>query len=214
MTTKWKVIVGFLLVICLLVGVAALGYVKLHDASVGFDAYRVQARTSVDANGADALMRGVLDHISRFRLDLDQQHIKQAHALADRAANHYLAIAKKVESDPRELALLDRRIERIKQLMKLADEMQQKLVAGNKMFDEQLLVASREMTGALQGMSAIARQRNNAAILELIEQAFAIYANARVWVRHYVDVILASSAVKAEQEFADLAAILQKMESL
>ena len=81
MTTKYKVIVGFLLMTCLLIAVAALGYVKLRDASTGFVAYRVESRTSVAANGADALMREVKDQLSRFRPNLDQAHIKQAAAL-------------------------------------------------------------------------------------------------------------------------------------
>ena len=66
MTTKYKVMSGFLVLMCLLVAVAALGYVKLYEASQGFSAYRGEARVSVVANGADALMREVQDQLSRL----------------------------------------------------------------------------------------------------------------------------------------------------
>ena len=44
MTTKYKVIIVFSLMVCLLAAAAALGYIKLRQASTGFAAYRVEAR--------------------------------------------------------------------------------------------------------------------------------------------------------------------------
>jgi|GEM_PF-5525801 len=214
MTTKWKVIGGFLVMMCLLVAVAALGYMKLHEASMGFAAYRVEARTSVAANGADALMRGAWDRLSRFQLDLDEKHIKEAHAMAERAVTYYLDKARKLETDPTEQAVLDKQVERITQSGQFVDEMAQKLTAATKMLDEQLTVASRETTAEMREMSAIARKIDNDSLLELIEEAFARYSNARVYVRYYVDMFIDSAANKAEEEIAAAAAALKKMESV
>jgi len=211
MTTKWKVIVGFLLMICILVAGGSMGYIKLREASEGFMSYHTEAVTSVAANGADALMRDVQDQLSRFRLDIDSEHFKKTNVLADRAVNYYLADAKKMERDPQELAVLDGQITRIRRLMDLAVEMQQKLTAGTRMVDEQLAAAEQEADAALREMTVIARKLNNIPVLELLEEAYARYGNARVLIRHYTDVFFEPSAVKAGQELAACAVALQKI---
>ena len=156
MTTKYKVIVGFLLMTCLLIAVAALGYVKLKEASKGFAVYRVESRTSVAANGADALMREVQGQLSRFRLDLDQAHIQQASVLIDRTLNYYLANAKKAETNPQEIALLDRQVALVNQVNQLMHGMQQKLTSAGKLIDGPLKVLTRGLNDTLSEMSAIA----------------------------------------------------------
>ncbi|MCL1890251.1 MAG: hypothetical protein FWF99_07125, partial [Desulfovibrionaceae bacterium] len=214
MTTKYKIIIGFSLMVCMLTVGGALGYIKLYEASEGFAVYQIYSKTAVDANGADALMRGAQDQLSRFRLNTNQEHVKQALAFAERAINYYLAEAKLAENNPQELMMLDGQIERIKQFMRLAEDMQQKLTAGTRMVDEQLASSSRETNTALRGMAEIARGIGNYTILEIIDTATNYYANARVWVRHYSDIFLESSAANAEQDLAAFGAALKKLESL
>ena len=51
MTTKYKIISGFLLMVLLLGGVAVLGYVDLQRSSNGFDEYRRLARFNIAISG-------------------------------------------------------------------------------------------------------------------------------------------------------------------
>jgi len=212
MTTKYKVIIGFLLMTCLLIAVAALGYVKLKEASKGFVAYRVESRTSVAANGADALMREVQGQLSRFRLDLDQAHIQQASVLIDRTLNYYLANAKKAETNPQEIALLDRQVALVNQVNQLMHGMQQKLTSAGKLIDGPLKVLTRGLNDTLSEMSAIASQTNNTALLVPIDEAYSNYVEARDQVRHFTDVFLESAANEADKYLAGLGAALKGIE--
>ena len=124
--------------VCLLVVVAVQGYKVVNIASEGFSAYRAEARTSVAANGADALTRSAQDRLSRFRLDVAQEHIKATRDFVDRAINYYLADAKKWETDPQEVAVLNKQIDRLRQFEKLVDEMQQRLTEGTRLADTEM----------------------------------------------------------------------------
>ena len=214
MTTKYKVMCGFFVLMCLLVAVTVLGYVKLYEASQGFAAYRVDSRVSVAANGADALLREVQDQLSRFRLDLDQAHLRKASALIDRALNFYLANAREAESNPEDIALLDRQIARINELIALTDIMQQKLSAGTRLADERLDALGRAMGEGLHNMSETALVNNNIRMIGPIDEAYISFSNARVWVRHYADIFLDASAVKAEQHMAGFGEALKKIEAM
>ena len=213
MTIKYKVIIGFLLMTCLLIAVAVLSFVKLHEASEGFRAYRMEARTAVAANGADALLRGMQDQLSRFRLDLDQKHLQQASALVDRALNHYLATAKEVERHPQNIAVLDKQNARIKQMVQLTEVIKQKLLAGTKLADERLSAIGQLIGAGLNSMAAVARANNNVAMIAPLDAANMALANARVSVRHYADIFVASSAANADRHLADLGGALRKMEA-
>ncbi|MCL2123627.1 MAG: methyl-accepting chemotaxis protein [Desulfovibrionaceae bacterium] len=214
MTTKYKVIVGFLLVMGLLVAVAAVGYLKLHSASQGFEVYRMQARTAVAANGAIARVRTMQDQLSRFRLDNNPEHIKEASRFAERALNQDLADARRLEKDPKEAAVLDRQIEIVKQSMQLMDIIQQKLSAATKLTDERMTAAGRAINDDLSAMTAAAVKISNMALFPLIDDAYSAYVEARVSVRHYSDIYLESSADNAEKQIAALGAALKKMEAL
>jgi len=214
MTTKYKIIFGFLLMMCLLIAVAALGYVKLREASQGFATYRVEARTAVAANGADARIRAVQDQFSRFRLDLDQAHLKEASGFADRAINLYLAKARSLETNPKEQALLDTQIARLKQFMQLADVMQQKLTVGTKQADEHLAALGRAISEELSNLSINAAKANNISMLVPIDEAYTNYVEVCIAVRHYVDIFPESSAVRGEKYLAALGDALKNVEKL
>ncbi|MDR0239462.1 MAG: methyl-accepting chemotaxis protein [Deltaproteobacteria bacterium] len=214
MTTKYKVIVGFLLMICLLVATGVTAKVKLHVTSDGFAHYRTQARTAVTVNAAFARVRGMQDQYSRFRLDLNEAHIQEAKRLADRVLTEYLPKARSVETKPKEQALLDGMIAQTKEIMHLAEVMQQKLSTATKLGDEQMAARGRALSEGLSIMSATAIKVNNIALLSPIDEAYANYVEARVLVRHYVDIFLEPSAVNAEKRLAALGAALKKMEQL
>ncbi|MCL1984946.1 MAG: hypothetical protein FWG59_00660, partial [Betaproteobacteria bacterium] len=214
MTTKYKVIVGFLLMTALLIAVAVVGYLKLHQATGGFVAYRVEARTAAIANGADARVRAVQDQFSRFRLDIDQAHVKEASRYADLALNTYLLKARELETTPSDQALLDKQIARFKQFMQLSDVMQQKLSAATKEVDGPLTDLSQAINDGLSEMSTGARKANNINLLPSIDAAYSAFYDASVSVRYYADIFLESAEVKAEQKIAGLGAALKNMEQV
>ncbi|MDR0238994.1 MAG: methyl-accepting chemotaxis protein [Deltaproteobacteria bacterium] len=212
MTTKYRVIIGFLLMICLLIAVTIMSYLKLHEASDGFAVYRIQARTAVASNAAFSRVRGMQDQFSRFRLNLDEAHIKEANRLMDRALNTYLAKAKSLENDPKEQAVLDTQIAQIKQIMQLSEVMQQKLSTATSQVDGPLTQLGQAIDDSLSEMSEGAHKVNNISLLTPIDAAYTSFGAARVWVRHYTDIYLEPSAVKAEQNIVELGGALKKME--
>ena len=212
MTTKYKVLAGFLLMNCLLITVAALGFLKLHQASKGFAAYRTEARTATAANGADARSRAMQDQLSRFRLDIDQAHITEALGFADRALTKYLEQARSLAHNPNDQVLLDKQIARLKELVRLADVMQQKLSEGTRLVDERLAATGHSVGEDLSSLAAGAAKADNVSLFLAVNATYVAYVEARVAVRHYVDVFVEASAVRGEENIARLGDALKNIE--
>ena len=73
--------------VLLVAGMAVFGWLRLSDASHGFNDYRVEARTAVNGNAADALMRESKDDMSNFVLTLKPEWAGLAPILLISSAN-------------------------------------------------------------------------------------------------------------------------------
>ena len=212
MTTKWKVIAGFLVLIGLLAAMAILGNIKLGDATHGFTVYQIESETSVTSNGANAQIYRMRNRISQFMLNYDPENIKLALSYGEQAI-HLLENALSIETSADEKTVLQTQIARVRQIMQYANNIQQKTLAKDTIFNTDLVALGGDIGTALRSLSAIARQTNNDEVLELVEDALLVYANARVQARFFADTARPAAAEAMVQNANALAEDLKKIEA-
>ena len=95
MTTKYKIITGFIVMILLVAGMAALGYYELQQSSNGFISYRSSARANVNASDMEARLYLSVAKTYDYIITKDQEKLNGATSLADAFA----ALAKETENE-------------------------------------------------------------------------------------------------------------------
>ena len=83
MTTKIKIIIGFIIMILLLGGMAVLGYIGIQKSSTGFVDYRRQARVNVAASDIVASTGLAMSDAWDFMFSLDPARIDRALGYVD-----------------------------------------------------------------------------------------------------------------------------------
>ncbi len=210
MTTKYKIIFGFLFMVLMQAGLAVFSYSRLQEASLGFSSYRAEARAAVNANWADALMRKANDKMSSFVLTLDS-------ALAEQARNDLGGSAKYVEdartTDPRleNQKKLDEQAARLRTMVGLTHLVQDKLLQVNKDVNDTLVPAANGINDMLTDINRVGREVNNAKVLALVDDAYSIYADFRVAVRIYTLRHLPEDADNAIKLLKNFDAVLKKL---
>lgn len=213
MTTKYKIISGFVFIMLLLAAVSWLGYVKLQAASTEFGLYRSEARTAVFANSADAQARNMRDRVSRFTQNLDPARMDEARASVASALK-YLAAALDEERSPVERKNLDGQVMRLKQSLELMDQIQQTLLKSNKALRERVTPDGNDINDRLSDLSLSARNVNNMQLLGLIDDFYSDYVTLRVQVMGYVSNYEEEKYVIAFKCMQTLDELLIKMEGL
>ena len=211
MTTKYKIIAGFFFLMALLAALAAFGYSRLNIASSGFDAFRSEARTTVNANAADALMREAKDRMTNFVLNLDPSFADAARkALED--SGKYIAKAIEVEESADDRRNLTTQQEHLAQMGQLSKAVQDNLLLADKKVLEQMGPTGEAINDNLSAINASAVDNGNAGLLNLLDDAYSVYAELRVSVRTYSATYLGKDAEAAYKHFQELDAVLKKMQ--
>ena len=211
MTTKYKIIAGFLFMMALLAVLAAFGYSRLNIASSGFNEFRGEARTTVNANAADALMREAKDRMTNFVLNLDPAFADAARkALED--SSKYVAKAIEVEESESDRRNLTAQQEHLVKMGQLSKAVQDNLLLADKKVLDQMRPAGEAINDNLSAINASAVDNGNAGLLNLLDDAYSVYAELRVAVRGYTATYLPKDAETAYKLFQDLDATLKKMQ--
>ena len=119
MTTKWKVITGFFVLMVLLATTVCLGYIKLAESSAGFARYEVEAVTAVYTYAAETLLNRSRNRVAQYMLTNNPEEINAVQTFTNDATKE-ITEARKIETDPQEAAVLDKQVDRIRQFASLA----------------------------------------------------------------------------------------------
>ena len=184
MTTKFKIILGFSLMVLLVAGMAVFGWLRLSDASHGFNDYRVEARTAVNGNAADALMRESKDDMSNFVLTLKPEWAARARTMLAQSAE-YVKRAREVETTTEAQQSLDKQIAQLSSMSDLAKQVEDKLLTAAKIAHDKLQPASNKINDMLTEINAAARDANNDAILAMIDDAYSLFTKLEVAIGVY-----------------------------
>ncbi len=212
MTTKYRIIFGFLFMISLLTGMVIFAWLRLDGASDGFDSYRVEARTSVNANSADALMREAKDKMSNFVITLDKSFAEQARKDLE-GSLRYVEEARKVETHPDDIRKLDEQMNRLKKIEELSVLVERKLNEAEKNMREKVIPAAAKMNDLLTALNLATQKVGNLPALKLIDDAYSMYADFRVSVRVYCAAYLDADGEQAAKLLKEFSVILKKLEA-
>ena len=127
MTTKYKIISGFLFLMALLAGMAVFGYSRLNIASNGFNEFRGEARTTVNANAADALMREAKDRMTNFVLTLEPATADAARKALEESGK-YITKAIEVEESADDRKNLNNQLAQLNKMSQLSKAVQDNLL--------------------------------------------------------------------------------------
>ncbi len=212
MTTKYKIISGFLFMVLLQAGLAAFGWLRLNDASDGFNSYRLEARGAVSANAADTLMREAKDKMGNFMLNLDAELDDQARTALNGSID-YVKKARNIEMDATRRTALDNQIARLIDMSGLTGEVEKRLLRADTLTREKLVPAGMQINDRLSGINDAAREANNSVVLALVDEAYSAYVEFRVSVRVYGVSYKPADAEKAVKRLQEFAALLPRMDA-
>ena len=212
MTTKHKIIIGFLFMVALQAGLAAFGWFSLNNASTSFNEYRVSANAAVHANAADAYLREAKDRINNFVMTLNTGFISQARTALTTSIGH-VKEARTFEKDPSQQRELDAQAARIASIEELVRSVEEKLLRADVAVNEKMGPAADRINQRLTDINTTAREANNAEVLSLVDDAYSTFSDLRVAVRLYSTSYQPEDAKAAGKIFQDFAALLPRMEA-
>ena len=105
MTTKYKVIAGFLIMILLLAGVAALSFFKLGQSSDGFEEYRRLARLNLATSDLETNLYDSAYYVYKFLDHRNREDLRTAASILETAKANIAAGEEVVVKDDRKQAL-------------------------------------------------------------------------------------------------------------
>ena len=213
MTTKYKIISGFLFMMALLAGMATFGYMRLHDATIGFDDYRAEARTAVNVNAADALMREAKNKIVSFVLSLDPALAEGARKDLEGSVK-FLGLASEVETNSENRRKLADQQAQLNKMSQLTKTVQDTLLLADKKVKEQMWPAGRLINDQLTALNTAAAEANNDAMLSALDKAYSAYADARALAAVYSSTYLPADGENSYKHFQTLTPILKQMDGL
>ncbi len=213
MTTKIKIITGFLFMALLLVVLVVVGYSRLNMAEEGFAAYRKDANTAVYANAADALLREAKDRISTFIVSLEPKLMDDARANLERSVGR---VKQAIEFEPNSLNRdkLSEQIVALGKMNSLTRAMQEKLVNAEKIVTGELDSGALAIGSALDKIVLEATIDGNADVLAQMTAAYAQYSALRVAMRVYSITYLPEDGQSGREAITDFQNILNKIVSL
>ena len=212
MTTKHKIVIGFLFMVAVQAALAAFGWFSLNNATTGFNDYRVSANAAVQANSADALLREAKDRVNNFVQTLKPDFVAQAqNALA--GSIEQVQRARGFETDSTQQNALSTQMTRIKEMEGLMKSVEEKLLRADAVVNKKMNPAAAQINQRLTDINAAARDAGNAEVLALIDDAYSIFTDLRVVAGTYSVSYLPEDAEKSFEMFQSFAALLPRMES-
>ncbi|MDR2727060.1 MAG: hypothetical protein LBC10_03610, partial [Deltaproteobacteria bacterium] len=178
MATKSKIIAGFLFMIALLVGMAALGYERLQSASENFVEFRRLSHLSVDASDLVAAFGVVVTETYHFTDSRDPKYIDKMHRALDEARRLVKETSETMRAPDRQ-AMLKKIDENIEAYQRTADQMQADILSAYAQYTGVVRKNADSMADSMLTIAAQARGAGNADALYELSQAWDSIALAR-----------------------------------
>ncbi|MDL2272474.1 methyl-accepting chemotaxis protein [Desulfovibrio sp. OttesenSCG-928-I05] len=171
MTTKYKIIAGFIVMILLQGGMAALGFFGLEKAGNGFIDYRRNARVNVTASDMEAHLYLSYANTVDAILDNNMKKLDEAQTLAD----DFGALAKVAASEaaaPERIAVFDSMQGKAQQFKAEQGRIRVGVQALHQQYDTQVMTNGNLLIEKLTSLAEVANSTDNTRLL---------YAISLVW---------------------------------
>jgi|GEM_PF-3310951 len=210
MTTKHKIIAGFVSMMAIIVATSVLGYRALDASMAGLQEYRRFARINVNLSDALVEFNEASIRMNMLLMSSDNTFLKGAQDALDRMEKNLEAATKEI-ADPQ-------RLEATNQLRKYGDayragaiKLSDSLTHMMEQFKSRVIPSKNIMAEAMSTMMKAARENNNAEILFLLSGLGLEVADLRFSMASYS---FTRSEDHAKTALASVAAITSIMERM
>lgn len=212
MTTKYKIISGFLFMVLLLGGVAFLGYAYIQKASNAFDEYRRLARLNVSTSDLEVGMNKASYEVYRFVENRDPQFMDSARKTVDATADT-MRETKEFIRKPDRLNTLGSIDKDMQAFRRLIDAIQKGILDSYGQYLTVVQPNAQVMAEALRGMAQQARQMKNVEALFAVNTAWSDAAGTRSAMSRFAESRSEKDGARARHNLEELNDSLKKVGS-
>ncbi len=208
MTTKYKIIFGFLLMIVFAGVIAFIGYRNLQQASDDFVEYRRLARLNVYTSDIDTNLNETVAWIFRFVDSRDQANMRSARTNLD-VAREKIREALTFVVLPQRKEILNRISNGITTLKSDADRIEKNILEHYKQYQDIVVPAMQDMSDKMIGIDAQVTTAGNVAALHELSDTWSYFVVAASNMSHFSESLDPKEADKVRGAFAKMEASLK-----
>ncbi len=175
MTTKFKVIAGFFLMICCAVAIALLGYSSLREVSNTFGEYRRYARLDTNLSDISSSINKGIGDVLHFVDSHDPKFVQATHVSLDGAAK-IVDSALSLVRNPAQQEDLGKINQGIRQLKSLVSGLERDYLDNNKQYMDTVRPSISAMRERLFDLSARSHQVGNLEALKHVAILFGYFS--------------------------------------
>jgi len=211
MTTKYKIMTGFTLMVLMLVALAFLSYTTLETATTGFADYRRRASLNVITSNLDTHMNTAVSGIYRFLNTRNDQDLATMRKALDEIGSELEFCSRHTRTQEAKgmIAVLEKDVQSFRML---AQSMGTQTLAGYRQYTDVVLPAVAELTKSLDAMAKQAVAARNVAVLEAISRSWNYLAAGRAALGRFVESRSLEFADTAQENFTKALAVMNNME--
>jgi PAS domain S-box-containing protein len=210
MTTKFKIISGFGLMIILLASMSAFGIVQLKNSEAGFMLYTRYARVNVMSSDLSTRATEVLRHLNNFLIGFEPKLIDDAISSLD-SFSKLIQASRALSRIEERLKALDAMGQRGDMIKPQLIEMRDYVMEVQTVYNNQVRQAFDTMYKALNELADAAREVANTELLYQFNNIWENLLHARSSITRFAQNLSPSSA---DEGLERLAALRQKLEPL
>jgi methyl-accepting chemotaxis protein len=213
MTTKYKIICGFVSVLVIMVAISVLGYLSMDESLTGLNEYRRQARINVNLGLALADFNEASIYANLFLVSRDEKVMGEATKAMDMVDTFLESAIKEMQSQQNLNAAGEIR----KNARAYREQLSKVMAAVTRMQEEfrgKVLPSRAVMQDTLVVLADIAQQANNADLLRLVSQTGIEYANLRFAVANFTHTRSDADAQAALERIAAMTALAEDMKAV
>ncbi|MDR2605471.1 MAG: HAMP domain-containing protein, partial [Desulfovibrio sp.] len=213
MTTKFRIISGFAVMIAILTVVAVFGLTELNNADESFTTYRRFARVNVLGSDMNTETANVLRHLNAFLEEFNPALINNALSVLDVFAAHIKEARDMTHVPERKNALdeLGRQAETVRPHLR---ELNDTVTAVTKVLSEKVRPAYREVYKALGELAEAAQHTGNTAVLFRLNDVWLGVSQAMTSLGRFSVNLKPQAADQSLELFAELRKNLEQLQSL
>ncbi len=212
MTTKYKIILGFLLMMVLLGTVSFLGYNGVQRSSEGFTEYRRLARLNVATSNLDSAVYAAAFHISQFldsRDPADAEKSRRALASAKTKVKEALDFV----VNPKRRAALQTIGDDLEAFRNHVDNVEKALLETHNIYKTTTRPQVRAMAQRLLDLSEMAKSINNIDAMATLSSIWFHLSAARSSISRFLESHLPADAEQARERLANTAKAVKILEA-
>ncbi|MDL2316028.1 methyl-accepting chemotaxis protein [Desulfovibrio sp. OttesenSCG-928-A18] len=203
MTTKIKIISGFVVMSLLLAGVAVLGYRATENSAAQFDEYERLAKFSINLSDLESAMFQASTELYSFVSTKEQEHMKLSLEAVE-VALEKLRQAQSLAIDPSRLDKLALLLKSIEAFRGKLGEIQTGVLDADAMYQKTVQPAARGLMEELRKTAGYAEQYDSVSALVSINDVWNDLAAARSSISRFAESLDGNDAKRTDENFVNM----------